>query len=344
MAKRTIGIIVVIILVLGIAAIYIGYNFIYKTNVDLGGKKYTYLYIRTGAGYDEVLDSLYKRNLIVNHLSFEQVAKKKKYPTMVHAGRYRINAGMSNNALINELRSGNQEPVKFTFNNVRKKEDMAGKLGNKLEPDSIDFLKALNNEDLLAKYGFDRENALALFVPNTYEMNWNTSPAEFIARMAKEYKSFWDDERKAKAKAAGLSQTQVMILASIVEKETQVESDRPKIAGVYLNRLHINMPLEADPTLVWAANDFTIKRVLDVHKHIESPYNTYMHTGLPPGPIDIPSVNSVDAVLNYTKSDYLYFCADADLSGTSCFARTFSEHLANAQKYQHALNKIKIYR
>jgi UPF0755 protein len=287
---------------------------------------------------------LYKRNLIINHLSFEQVAKKKKYPSMVHAGRYRINAGMSNNTLINELRSGSQEPVKFTFNNVRKKEDMAGKLGNKLEPDSVDFLKSLNNEDLLENYGFNRENALALFVPNTYQMNWNTSPAEFIARMAKEYKTFWDDDRRMKAKAAGMTQTQVMILASIVEKETQVESDRPKIAGVYINRLKRNMPLEADPTLVWAANDFTIKRVLDVHKHIQSPYNTYMHTGLPPGPIDIPSVSSVDAVLNYTKSDYLYFCADPDLTGTSCFAKTFPEHMENARKYQKALNKLKIYR
>ena len=166
MAKRTIRIAVITILALMAGTIYLVYNFIYKNNVDLKGKNYTYLYIKTGAGYDEVLDSLYKRNLIINHLSFEQVAKKKKYPLLVHAGRYRINAGMSNNTLINELRSGSQEPVKFTFNNVRKKEDMAGKLGNKLEPDSDDFLNALNNEDLLEKYGFDRENALALFVPN----------------------------------------------------------------------------------------------------------------------------------------------------------------------------------
>ncbi len=341
---RLIITILLILLAIGIIGVYIVYNFIYKTNVDLKGKNHSYLYIRTGAGYDEVLDSLYSHNIIINHLSFEQVAKKKHYPSMVHAGRYIITAGMSNNQLVNELRSGNQDPVKFTFNNVRKKEELAGKLAGKLEPDSINILKAFNNETLLEKYGFNRENIMAMFIPNTYEMNWNTSPAEFMARMAKEYKAFWSDDRKSKAKATGLSQTQVMILASIVEKETQYESDRPIIAGVYLNRLKKDMPLEADPTLVWAANDFTIKRVLNAQKQIESPYNTYKHKGLPPGPIDIPSVVSIDAVLNYDKNDYLYFCAKPDLSGASNFAKNMTDHLANARKYQQALNKLKIYK
>ena len=348
MTKRKRSKIIPVLLLVLIAALVgvfgLVYNFIYKNNVDLKGKSYVHIYIRTGAGYDEVLDTLYKRGIIINHLSFEQVAKKKKYPLLVHAGRYRINAGMSNNQLINELRLGQQDPIKITFNNVRKKEDLAGKLGDKLEPDSAQILKALNNETLLVKYGFNRENILAMFVPNTYELNWNTSPSEFMARMAKEYKSFWNDDRKAKAKALAMTQTQVMILASIVEKETTVDSDKPDIAGVYINRLKRDMPLEADPTLVWAANDFTIKRVLNVHKQIESPYNTYKHKGLPPGPIDIPSVASIDAVLNYEKTDYLYFCASPELSGKSCFAKNMTEHQANAHKYQQALNKLKIYK
>lgn len=342
--SRIIGLGVLLVLAIGLVASYLVYNFIYYNNVNLNGKSYTHIYIRTGAGYDEVLDTLYSRKIIINHLSFEQVAKKKKYPSLVHAGRYKITAGMSNNQLINELRSGDQDPIKITFNNIRKKEELAGKLGEKLEPDSLQILKAFNNETLLDRYGFNKENVLAMFVPNTYEMNWNTSPSDFMARMAKEYKMFWNDDRKAKAKALNMTQTQVVILASIVEKETQVESDRPIIAGVYINRLKKDMPLEADPTLVWAANDFTIKRVLNIHKQIESPYNTYKHKGLPPGPIDIPSVSSIDAVLNYDKNDYLYFCASPDLSGTSCFAKNISEHQANARKYQNALNKLRIYK
>jgi UPF0755 protein len=261
---------------------------------------------------------------------------------MVHPGKYKISEGMSNNALVNELRSGNQEPVKITFNNIRKKEELAGKLSKMLEPDSAHLLEAFNDEDLETKYGFNRENILAMLVPNTYSMYWNTTAEDFIARMAKEYKSFWNDDRKEKAKALNMTQTQVMILASIVEKETPVEADKPIIAGVYINRLKKNIPLEADPTLIWAANDFTIKRVLNVHKQIESPYNTYKHKGLPPGPIDIPSVSSIDAVLNYTKHDYLYFCAKEDLSGYSSFAKTLDEHMKNARRYQNELNRRNI--
>lgn len=337
------GLIVIMLALGGVAAFFI-YGLIYENNVDLNGKPSTYIYIRTGAKYDELLDTLYKRKLIINRVSFEQVAKKKNYPGMVRPGRYKIKEGMSNNALVNELRSGNQEPVKITFNSVRKRNDFAGKLASMLEPDSSAFMEIFNDEELLEKYGFTRENMLAMFVPNTYELYWNISPNVFLARMANEYKAFWNDERKEKAKALNMTQTQVMILASIVEKETPVESDKPVIAGVYINRLKKNMPLEADPTLIWAANDFTIKRVLNIHKQIESPYNTYKYKGLPPGPIDIPSVSSIDAVLNYTKHDYIYFCANEDLSGASCFAKTYNEHIANAKKYQNALNKRNIYK
>jgi UPF0755 protein len=341
---RVLWILIITLLVIVGTAFYFVYVYIYDNNVDLKGQKATYIYIRTGAEYKDVLDTLYSRKIIINHTSFEQVAKKKNYPALVRPGKYKITAGMSNNKLVNELRSGDQEPIKITFNSIRKKEELAGKLAQKMEPDSAHILEAFNNEDLLAKYGFNKENVLALFVPNTYEMYWNISPEDFMARMAKEYKTFWNDDRKAKAKELNMTQTQVMILASIVERETQSESDKPIIAGVYINRLKKNMPLEADPTLVWAANDFTIKRVLNIHKQIESPYNTYKHTGLPPGPIYIPSVSSIDAVLNYTHHSYIYFCAKEDMSGNSAFAKTYAEHMVNAHKYQNALNKRNIYK
>jgi UPF0755 protein len=341
-AKKLLLIIVLLVIGAGLVGYYILYSFIYKNNVSLGGQKFTYIYIRTGATYKDVLDTLYERKIIINHLSFEQVAKKKKYPSMIHPGKYKITEGMSNNSLVNELRSGDQEPVKITFTSIRKKEDLAGKMGKALEPDSVHLLEAINDEDIESKYGFNGENILAMFIPNTYVMNWNTTPDEFMARMAKEYKAFWTDDRKEKAIALNMTQTQVIILASIVEKETPVDGDKPIIAGVYINRLKKNIPLEADPTLIWAANDFTIKRVLNVHKQIESPYNTYKHKGLPPGPIDIPSVSSIDAVLNYTKHEYLYFCAKEDLSGYSCFAKTLPEHMKNARRYQEELNKRRI--
>jgi UPF0755 protein len=348
MAKKSrlkiLWILIITILVIGGGAYYFIYVYIYENNVNLKGQKSTYIYIRTGAKYQEVLDTLIQRNILVNQTSFEQVAKKKKYPALVRPGKYKISAGMSNNALVNELRSGEQEPVKITFNSIRKKEELAGRLAQKLEPDSAHLLEAFNDEDLLAKYGFNKENVLALFVPNTYEMYWNISPKDFIARMAKEYKAFWTEVRKEKAKAMNMTQTQVMVLASIVECETHDEGDKPIIAGVYVNRLKKNMPLEADPTLIWAANDFSIKRVLNTHKQIESPYNTYKHTGLPPGPIYIPSVSSIDAVLNYQHHNYIYFCAKEDLGGGSNFACTLTEHMANARKYQNALNKRNIYK
>jgi UPF0755 protein len=201
----------------------------------------------------------------------------------------------------------------------------------------------LFNDDLyLKQYGFNSENCIAMFIPNTYEFYWNTPAKKFMERMAREYKAFWNPSRKMKAKTIGLTQAQVAVLASIVEQETHRDDEKPIVAGVYLNRYKKGWKLEADPTLVYALGNFTVQRVLNQYKEIDSPYNTYMYAGLPPGPICIPSISSIDAVLNYSKHEYFYFCARDDFSGYHCYAKTYTEHLVNAKRFQKELNRRKI--
>jgi UPF0755 protein len=199
--------------------------------------------------------------------------------------------------------------------------------------------EVLNDKDKLSKYGLNPDNILTVFIPNTYQLFWNSSIEDFMNKMGDAYKKFWTEDRKNKAQNIGLDQTEVSVLASIIQSESTRKDDKPIIAGVYLNRLQKGMPLEADPTLVWALNDFSIKRVLNKHKKIDSPYNTYMYKGLPPGPITLPSIESLDAVLNAQKHNYLYFCAKEDFSGYSNFAETLTEHLKNAKKYQKGLSE-----
>ena len=246
---------------------------------------------------------------------------------------------MSNIQLVRLLRSGNQVPVKVTFNNVRTKEDLAEKITANLEVSKEQFLDLLQDSVYIRKFDFDEETIMSMFIPNTYELWWNTSAEGLFDRMYREYQSFWTEDRKQKAKSLGLSQKEVSTLASIVQAESQKADERPKIAGVYLNRMKIGMPLQADPTLVFATGDFTLKRILNVHKEIESPYNTYKYTGLPPGPINLPDINSLNAVLNAEQHKYMYFCAKEDFSGYHNFTTSYSEHLANAARYQAELNK-----
>ena len=242
------------------------------------------------------------------------------------------------------LRSGSQTPVRFTFNNIRTLEQLASRIDEQLELDSLDFISAVNNNDSLKELGFNSHNYASLFIPNTYELYWNIDADEFVEKMINEYKRFWNEERRHKADNLKLKPIEVSILASIVDKETTKISEMPRIAGVYLNRLKKNWLLQADPTLVFAIGDFEIKRVLDVHKEIESPYNTYKYIGLPPGPICIPSIAAIDAVLNAEKHKYFYFCAKDDLSGYHVFARNIREHNVNANKYRKALNKKRIWK
>jgi UPF0755 protein len=293
--------------------------------------------------YKNVVDQLYEERVINDAVSFGFVAKILGYQEAVKPGLYQIDPKMSNLQLVRMLRSGQQTPVRVTFNTIRTKEDLAEKISANLEVSKEQFLELLQDSVYIRKFGVEEETVMSLFIPNTYEFWWDTSAEELFERMHKEYQIFWTDARKQKAQDLGLSQQEVSTLASIVQAESQKSDERPKIAGVYLNRLRIGMPLQADPTLVFAAGDFSIKRLTAKQMAIDSPYNTYKYAGLPPGPINLPDINSLDAVLNYEKHSYLYFCAKEDFSGYHSFAVGYDEHLNNARRYQRALNAANIY-
>lgn len=345
MLKKTIISILLIGAVVGGYMAYNMYQKVYQPNVTLENTSDKYFYIYSNYQFSDVVHDLYEKGYIVNRESFEWVAEQKaNFKNNVKPGRYLLKDGMSNNELVNLLRSGEQEPVKVTFNNVRTKAQLAGKLTKNLECDSAEVYDLLDDKEFVSKYGFNRITILTLFLPNSYEFYWNTSAEELIQRMAEEYKKFWTEDRKAKAKKLNLTQSEVAILASIVQAEQSVHSDeRAKVAGLYINRLRQGMLLQSDPTIIYGIGDFSIRRVLNKHKTHNSPYNTYMHRGLPPGPINLPSIKSLDAVLNYEQHDYIYMCAKEDFSGYHNFAKTYNQHLVYARKYQAELNKRKIY-
>ncbi len=301
------------------------------------------LKIPSNATFKQVSNQLYDDNVVNDMVSFSFVSKILGYQEAVKPGLYIISPKMTNLELVRHLRSGNQAPIKITFNNIRTKEDLAERITTNLEINEDQFLALIKDSVYIRKFDFNEETIMSMFIPNTYEVWWNTSPEALFDRMYKEYESFWTSERKSKAEAMGLNPKEVSTLASIVQSESQKSDERPKIAGVYLNRLRLNMPLQADPTLVFALGDFTLKRVLNVHKEIESPYNTYKYAGLPPGPINLPDINSLEAVLNAEDHQYLYFCAKEDFSGYHSFATNLAQHNANARRYQAALNAAKIY-
>ena len=334
---------IIVALIAAIASGIWGYsifNKIYQPNV----KKTTTIYIPTGSDYQKVVRIIAEGNLILDNSSFNWVAQKKNYPSFIKPGAYKIEQNWSNNELINKLRSGVQTPVNVTFNNIRFRENLAGRLAHCLEADSISFLSILNNDTLASKYGFTHENFTCLFIPNTYEFYWTTSPLKFAERMKKEYDIFWNETRKNKASLLGLTTSQVTTLASIIQEETNKNDEKSRMSGVYINRLHLGWLLQADPTIKFAMQDFSIKRILNEYLKIDSPYNTYKYTGLPPGPINFPDVTSIDAVLNSEKHNYLYFCAKEDFSGYHNFAKSLHEHNLNAARYQKALNNNKIWR
>lgn len=343
--SRFLKIVLAVFILLFAAACIIAYDFykkIYMPNVKLdAGQDYTFIYIPTNADFNKVLQILTEEKILANRASFDWLAEIKGYKKNVKPGRYRIRKNMSNNQLINHLKAGLQEPVLFTFNNIRTKKQLIERISLKLEASAEELNKLLNDDDYLIKnFGLNSYTIMTMFIPNTYEFYWNTSAEEFLKRMADEYKKFWTEERKAKAKALNLSQSEVSILASIVQAEQQLRKDeRPIIAGLYLNRLRMGMRLESDPTLIFAHGDFSIKRVYNIHKEIESPYNTYKYNGLPPGPILIPEINSIDAVLNAQKHNYIFMCAKEDFSGYHNFARTLDEHNAYAARYRKELNR-----
>ncbi|HZX62327.1 MAG TPA: endolytic transglycosylase MltG [Bacteroidales bacterium] len=319
------------------------YQNFFQPNVTMGDQPSAYIYIHTGADFSAVKNLLSDHHYLRDMKSFEWVAQKKKYDIKIRPGRYKIRYGMNNNELVNLLRSGKQEPVRVILQNVRTPEELAGKIASQIEGDSISILNLLRDPDYLREFGAEPATIFTLFIPNTYEFLWNTTADHFIRRMYKERQKFWNDERLTQMSQEGLNIPGVITLASILEKETAKNTEKSVIAGVYLNRIRKSWPLQADPTLIFAWNDYTIKRVLNKHKEIDSPYNTYKYTGLPPGPICLPSVSSIDAVLNYEKHGYMYLCAKDDLSGYHNFAVTLAEHNRNAERYQAALKRLNVH-
>ena len=333
---------VLIVLVIGCGIFaYTAYRQIFGPGIDLHGEEQWVLYLDNEATYDDFLDSLKSHDVLKYESTFIRLANYKELDENMKPGRYVITSGMSNNTLVNMMRSGNQSPVQITFNNIRTKEDFAELIAPKMAFSEEELLEALNNDSIAAKYDLTTENIMVLFIPNTYEMYWNLSPEGFIDRMHKEYEKFWNSDRLAKAEAIDLSPVQVSILASIVGGETNKVDEMPKIAGVYINRLNKGWKLEACPTVIFAMGDFTITRLLNKHLKYESDYNTYIHEGLPPGPINLPSGDCIDAVLNYEHHNYMFFSAKEDFSGYHNFARTNAEHEANARKYQAAYREWK---
>lgn len=302
------------------------------------------LLIPTGADLDQVVDSLNATGIVEDAKTFHWVAERKRYADKVRPGRYVVPSGMSMNDLLNKLRNGEQDPVRITFSNIKNIPQLAGQVAKYIEADSLSVIETILSPGTAKRLGFTRETIISLFLPDTYEVWWTVTPDQLIDRFAKEYKRFWTPERQASAKALGLSQSEVSTLASIVQAETGKAADAPMIASVYLNRLRIGMPLQADPTLKFALGMDTLNRLLAADMGIDSPYNTYTHVGLPPGPINLPEPRYIDAVLQPAKSNYLYFCAREDLSGYSNFSTTYQQHQVNARRYQQALNKRGIFR
>lgn len=329
--------------VLGISLTFYFYQVFFSANTLIESDKAYLLEIPSNSVYKNVVDKLYEERVINDAVSFSFVAKILGYQEAVKPGLYQIEPKMNNLQLVRMLRSGQQTPVRVTFNTVRTQEELAEKISVNLEVSKEQVLELLQDSVYIRKFGFEEETVMSLFIPNTYEFWWDTSAEELFERMHKEYQSFWTEARSQKAQDLGLSKEDVSTLASIVQAESQKSDERPKIAGVYLNRLRIGMPLQADPTLVFAAGDFSIKRLTAKQMAIDSPYNTYKYAGLPPGPINLPDINSLDAVLNFEKHSYLYFCAKEDFSGYHSFAVGYDEHLSNARRYQRALNAANIY-
>ncbi len=335
------------ILIIGIFSGILAYNYygkVFRENVVVKDKN-KYLYISKNAKFEHVIDSLKKHKFITNVEEFIWVAKLKNYPQKVKGGKYLLENGMTNNSLVNLLRSGRQVTVNVTFNNIRTKEDFAKRISKQIEASFDEIMYLLNNKEFTESLGFTKETVLCMFLPNTYEFYWSTDAETFIKRMHAEYKSFWTEERLKKAENINLTPIKVSVLASIVQAEQgRFNEEKPTIAGLYINRLNQGMALQSDPTLVFALGDFSIKRVLNSHKEVNSPYNTYLYAGLPPGPINLPELSSIDAVLNYEKHEYLYMCAKDDFSGYHYFAKTASQHYVYAQRYHAALNDQKIYK
>jgi len=338
--KISIAIVLIGLIGAGLFSYYI-YSVMLVPNTNFNSKE-AYIFVRTDATFAEVSADL--EPLLKNIETFETLAKQKKYVNNIKAGRFLITKGMTNNDIINSIRSRNI-PLKIAFNNQHSLADLASRISGQIEADSISLMTAFTDKEFLETHNFTELNALGMYLPNSYEFFWNTSAKTFRKRMLKEYKRFWDASRLEKAKSIGLKPHEVMSLAAIVHEESKQVSEQPRIAGVYINRLNNKWPLQADPTLKYAAyqlpkyKNTIIKRVLNVHKSINSPFNTYKFKGLPPGMIAMPDLTAIEAVLNHEKHFYFYFAADAQSPGFHLFAKTLRGHNQNAKKYQLYLDR-----
>jgi len=325
----------IVIATLGIAGLT--YYSLRSPAFDTNGK--VDIFIDENTDYSLFINDLKTKGKLKNVALFEKLASAMKFsPENLKTGRYVVTPQTSYIDAVRKFRNGNQTPVRITFNNIRLKQDFARRIADQLMFSADSLLAKLNSENVCKRFALDTTTILTLFIPNTYEVFWNISTDNFLERMKREYDTFWNENRIEKAATIPLSPTEVAVLASIVEEETARKDDYAMVAGLYINRLRRGMPLQADPTVKFAVGDFALKRILYAHLAVESPYNTYIHRGLPPGPIRIPSPASIDSVLNYTEHNYIFMTAHEDLSGHTRFAATLQEHNRNAKRYHEALN------
>ena len=328
------------IVVLGAASAGVIYHYFFSEMMQITQSAYIYI------DRDDTIDSVYNKIEAAGQpksmFAFRYQAEKNDYASRIRTGKFEIKPEDNMRYLYRRLSLGYQTPVKLTIGSVRTLDRLARNVGNQLMIDSTEVAVLLNDSSFYTALGYSKETLPALFIPNTYEVYWNISAKQFMKRMMKEHEAFWNEKRKARAKQIGLSPIEVATLASIVEEETAVNAEKPMVAGLYMNRLKRGMLLQADPTVKFSLQEFTLKRILFKHLEVDSPYNTYKYAGLPPGPIRVPSIQGLESVLNYKEHPYLYMCAKEDFSGTHNFARTSAQHHANARRYQQALNRLKI--
>jgi UPF0755 protein len=319
---------------------FIAYRVLFAPNVNT--KKNITIKIPTGSSFEDVLKILREREVLNDEFTFQLVAKWKDYANKIKPGNYLLTKGMNNRQIVNMLRLGWQQPVKLVVYNIRTKEEFCGLVGRTIELDSNVLLAHITSQEFLSRYNTDTNKVISRFITDNYELYWNTSLENFLDKMEKAYLVFWNEERLAKSAALNMNPEKVTTLAAIVEREVIFDKEMTTVAGVYLNRIKIGMPLQADPTLVFALKDFSARRVTNYHKEYDSPFNTYMYAGLPPGPICMPRKKSIDAVLNAEDHEFLYFCANPDLSGYSIFSKSYDDQMKVAAQYRKKMNEMKI--
>jgi UPF0755 protein len=340
MKKLIISLLVIVVVALMSAAVFI-LTVAFRDNIKTDDE--VRINIPTGSSIEDLSSILKDAGVLRSEKSFLIMSRLRSSGRSVEPGSYLVEPGMNNHQLFNMLTTGRQSPVKVIFNNIRTLEELAGKVGGQIEADSASLSAFFDDEENYLGDGFNRQTVISAFIPDTYQLYWSTDAEGFYKRMLKEYRSFWNNERQKEAEDNNLTPVEVSILASIIDEEVVKDDEKPRIAGVYLNRLRKGIPLQADPTVKFAVNDFTLRRVLNEHLKVDSPYNTYKYKGLPPGPVRCPSKSAIEAVLKAEKHDYLYFVAKPDFSGYHHFSRTLAEHNRYAAAYRRELNRRRIY-